>query len=94
MKIKTYLKSSLIVFFLLLLSFPVLSKIIYVDADITNGNQDGTSWQDSYSFLQFAIGEAEYGDTIWVAEGTYRPTNSSFRTIYFSLNNLIWVLDQ
>jgi predicted outer membrane repeat protein len=87
MKIKTYLKSSLIVFFLLLLSFPVLSKIIYVDADITNGNQDGTSWQDSYSFLQFAISEAEYGDTIWVAEGTYKTTNSSFRTIYFSLNN-------
>lgn len=87
MKIRTYLISSLIVFFLLLLSFPVSSKIIYVDADVTNGNQDGTSWENSYSFLQFAISEAVYGDTIWVAEGTYKPTNSSFRTISFSLNN-------
>ncbi|MFK8008255.1 MAG: choice-of-anchor Q domain-containing protein [Saprospiraceae bacterium] len=87
MKIKRYLKYPLIVFFLLLLSSPVFSKVIYVDADNSGGNNDGTSWNNSFTILQFAIGEAEYGDTIWVAEGIYKPTNSSFRTIYFSLNN-------
>jgi hypothetical protein len=84
MKLKYTL--SLFLFFVFFIA-PLSAKIIYVDADVIGGNDDGTSWQDSYSILQFAIGEAEYGDTIWVAEGTYKPTNSSFRTIYFSLNN-------
>jgi hypothetical protein len=84
MKLKYTL--SLFLFFVFFIA-PLSAKIIYVDTDVIGGNDDGTSWQDSYSILQFAIGEAEYGDTIWVAEGTYKPTNSSFRTIYFSLNN-------
>lgn len=37
--------------------------------------------------FHFTIIEAEYGDTTWVAEGTFKPTNSSFRTFYFSLSN-------
>ena len=77
----------LIIFFSTIFYAHLSAKIIYVDTDVTNGNQDGTSWGNSYSILQFAIIEAEYGDTIWVAEGTYKPTNSSFRTISFSLNN-------
>ncbi|MFK7774069.1 MAG: choice-of-anchor Q domain-containing protein [Saprospiraceae bacterium] len=77
----------LIIFFSTIFYTHLSAKVIYVDTDITSGNQDGSSWENSYSILQFAIIEAEYGDTIWVAEGTYKPTNSSFRTIYFSLNN-------
>ena len=77
----------LIIFFSTIFYAHLSAKIIYVDTDVTNGNQDGTSWGNSYSILQFAIIEAEHGDTIWVAEGTYKPTNSSFRTISFSLNN-------
>ncbi len=73
--------------FFILCSIQISAKIIYVNADVVGGNDDGTSWNNSFSILQFAIIEAEYGDTIWVAEGTYKPTNSSFRTIYFSLNN-------
>jgi hypothetical protein len=83
---KINLKNIILLFFIFY-SVQLSAKVIYVNADVIGGNDDGTSWNNSFTFLQFAINEAEYSDTIWVAEGTYKPTNSSFRTIYFSLNN-------
>jgi hypothetical protein len=51
-------------------------RIIYVDTDAT-GADNGTSWTDAYVFLKHAISEAQTGDQIWVAEGTYKPTEQS-----------------
>ena len=48
--------------------------IIYVDADATAGANNGSSWDDAYTELQAALGDAEPEDQIWVAEGTYKPT--------------------
>lgn len=42
--------------------------------EISGGLQNGTSWSDAYTDLQEAIYQALPGDTIWVAEGTYRAT--------------------
>lgn len=62
------------------------SAPIYVDQQAT-GNNTGQNWADAYVDLQDAIVEAQYGDTVWVAQGIYKPTTSNDRTISFILNN-------
>lgn len=51
---------------------PSEPRELYVDDDAT-GNNNGSSWEDAYNFLQDALAVALSGDEIWVAQGTYRP---------------------
>jgi len=44
----------------------------HVDTNAT-GADDGSSWTNAFDDLQEALDTAEYGDGIWVAEGTYYP---------------------
>jgi hypothetical protein len=60
------------------------AAVIYVDVD-ANGNDDGTSWTDAYNDLQDGLDDANSADEIWVAEGTYKPTDGASRTVYFEL---------
>ncbi|MBN1845384.1 MAG: hypothetical protein JW810_06840 [Sedimentisphaerales bacterium] len=46
--------------------------ILYVDDSATGAN-NGTSWTDAWENLQDALAAAGAGDTIRVAQGTYRP---------------------
>ncbi len=51
---------------------------IFVDAN-ASGKNDGSNWTDAYKYLQDALAAASSGDTILVAQGTYRPdANSSY----------------
>jgi hypothetical protein len=52
-------------------------EIVYVKKDAT-GNNDGTSWTNAFTELQPAINLACEGTAIWVAAGTYQPTEIPF----------------
>ena len=63
------------------------ATIIHVDRDAT-GNNDGSSWENAYSDLQTALRNAPLGSQIWVAEGTYLPSQSD-RNESFQLRDTI-----
>ncbi|MGB1217895.1 MAG: right-handed parallel beta-helix repeat-containing protein, partial [Saprospiraceae bacterium] len=48
---------------------------IYVNIGVIGGMGDGSSWGNAYTNLQDAIDSACTLDEIWVAEGTYHPTD-------------------
>lgn len=54
----------------------------YVRASAT-GAGTGLSWTDAFPLLQSALQVAGPGDTVWVAEGTYKPTATTDRNASF-----------
>ncbi len=56
--------------------------IFYVDQD-ASGLQEGTSWTNAYTDLQDALVVVTANDEIWVANGTYKPTDDFNRDISF-----------
>lgn len=60
--------------------------IIYVNDDAANGG-DGTSWKNAYNDLQDALAAASSGSQIWVAEGTYKPTDGTDRESTFAMKS-------
>ncbi|PNW37119.1 UNVERIFIED_CONTAM: hypothetical protein BEN50_01975 [Euhalothece sp. KZN 001] len=61
--------------------------ILYVNWTAT-GNNDGSSWNNAYTDLQSAIAAAQSQDEIWVAKGTYKPSDFN-RSDSFTLKNQV-----
>jgi hypothetical protein len=50
---------------------------IYVDAAVSGGVGDGSSWANATPSLDYAIASAATGGTIWCAMGTYTPASAT-----------------
>ncbi len=70
------------IFILTILPADSRAKVVYVDDDAVGAN-DGSSWQNAYTFLQDALSEAtHFADKektveIRVAQGIYTPDTNS-----------------
>lgn len=75
---------------LLLLPSLAAADTLHVDANLTTGANDGSSWTDAFqgeSGLMVALAASLSGDQIWVADGTYKPSSTGTRTSVFQLKN-------
>ncbi len=70
----------------------LLSATRYVDLNSPGPAHDGTSWGSAYIDLQQALTAAASGDEIHVANGTYKPTSGTSRSISFALKTGVSVL--
>ena len=67
--------------------------VLYVDAGVSGGTGDGSSWSNAFNGLQDAIDRALPGSQVWVAAGAYTPSSwpndgsPDDRTVHFSLKN-------
>lgn len=64
-------------------------KRIYVDSTNVSGLQDGLTWATAFSDLQDALDIVIQEDTIWMAQGTYYPTETADRSISFVLDESV-----
>jgi len=62
-------------------------KIFYVNAGNAAGPWDGKSWATAFKKVQEGLDAAAAagGGEVWVTAGTYKPTDSTDRTIFFLL---------
>jgi hypothetical protein len=61
---------------------PVTTRL-YVNENVTGGNNDGTSWADAFTYLQDALALARITpeiSQIWVAAGVYYPDEGTGQT--------------
>lgn len=76
----------LILISFILITLKSYSAIIYVNTNAT-GLNNGSSWENAYTDLQSALSIAFINDDIWVASGTYKPTQTTTRTLSFVMKN-------
>ena len=72
------------------LSAAATAGTLYVDADLATGLNDGSSWADAFQGslgLQAALAAAVSGDQVFVAQGSYLPTDTGSRTVSFALKD-------
>ncbi len=76
-------------FFVTILCSQLIAQIIYVKA---GGEGSGSSWSSAMGDLQQALRQARFGDQIWVAAGTYYPTQDMDRNASFVITDGVKLL--
>jgi parallel beta-helix repeat protein len=66
------------------------TEVIYVDETASPGG-NGQTWSTAFKYLQDALAVALPCDEIWVADGTYKPTQGSDPNFTFQLVNGVGV---
>jgi predicted outer membrane repeat protein len=61
-----------------------IDGVIYVNVN-ADGDNDGTNWSNAYTELTSALENSESGNSIWVAQGTYYPTNDDDISVSFNM---------
>lgn len=67
---------------------------LFVDANSNSGANDGSSWGNAFQGndgLQAALAVALAGDQVWVADGTYIPSQTGTRTDSFKMSSNVEV---
>ena len=59
----------------------------YYVAPISSGNTNGSSWVNASASLKTILDAAVAGDTVWVASGTYKPTDTLNRLLSFNIKD-------
>lgn len=78
------MKPTLLITVLLAIICQAQAQIIYVRQGAM-GN--GSSWSDATGDLALALNNANAGAQVWVANGTYKPTNSTDRSMSFQVKD-------
>ncbi len=69
----------------LMVSAGPMQRVIYVNAGNAAGPWDGKSWATAYKTVREGLKAVQPGAEIWVAKGTYMPTEGTDRTASFRL---------
>lgn len=64
----------------------------FVKAGASPVGADASSWATATPNLEDALDAAQFGDTIWIAAGVYKPSSSGDRTASFLLKNGVRLL--
>ena len=76
----------------LAISYSSFAATIFVNADAISGGNNGQSWTNAFTNLTDALAVATAADQIWVASGSYFPTEDGNQSISFVIPSGVEIL--